>query len=382
MLRVFRVVLFLLQVIAAVRAFGRMARTASGSRIERSSHPALRHEPVAVLLPVLNEEHRLEPCLRGLAGQGPEVTSILVVDGGSTDSTPDLVREWAAQDARITLVDASPVQDGANGKAHNLETGFRRLPDDAAWVLTIDADVRPEPGLTRSLIAHARETGVNAFSVATRQDLSGAGEGLVHPSMLTTLVYRFGIPGSATTDLNEVQANGQCFLVGRDILDAAGGFSRVQDVVSEDVTLARIIAMNGHAVGFYESDDLVSVEMYAGWRDAWDNWTRSLPMRDTFTGVSSAVRLLEVTLVLAFPVIIAPGAALRGHRGPLTMLNIGLLLGRLGVLAGTARAYRSRPWTYWLSPFADPLVVARIWMMWARREHTWRGRRLVAGDHA
>jgi dolichol-phosphate mannosyltransferase len=382
MLRVFRVALFLLQAIAAVRAFGRMARTAGGSRIERSSDPAPRHEPVAVLLPVLNEEHRLEPCLRGLVCQGPEVTSILVVDGGSTDGTPDLVRDGAARDARITLVDASPVPDDINGKAHNLETGFRRLPDDAAWVLTIDADVRPKPGLVRSLIAHARETGVNAFSVATRQDLSGAGEGLVHPSMLTTLVYRFGIPGNATTDPNEIQANGQCFLVRRVILDAAGGFSRVQDVVSEDVTLARIIAMNGNAVGFYESDDLVSVEMYAGWRDAWDNWTRSLPMRDCFTRVSSAVRLLEATLVQALPIVIAPLSPLQGSRGPLVLLNTGLFVARFGVLAGTARAYRSRPWTYWLSPLADPFVVARIWMMWARREHTWRGRRLVAGDHA
>lgn len=381
-MRVFRVALFVLQAVFALRAFGHMIRTANGSRIERATTPLPRAGSIVVLLPVLDEEHRLEPCLQGLAGQGPEVASILVVDGGSSDGTRDLVQRWQVRDPRIALVDASPVPDAVNGKAHNLEVGFSHLADDAEWVMTIDADVRPEPGFAQSLLAHARKTGVKALSVATHQQLSGAGEGFIHPSMLTTLVYRFGIPGHATADPDRVQANGQCFLVRRTILEEVGGFSRVQRDVSEDVTLARIIAMHGHPVGFYESDDLVSVEMYAGWRDAWDNWTRSLPMRDRFTTASSALGLLQATLVQALPIMVVISAFLRGSRGPLTMLNSALLIARLGVLAGTARAYRSRPWTYWLSPLADPLVIARIWMMWARREHTWRGRRLVAGEHA
>ncbi len=34
---------------------------------------------------------------------------------------------------------------------------------------------------------------------------------------------------------------------------------------------------------------------------------------------------------------------------------------RLGVLFGTARAYRRLPWTYWLSPLSDLPVALRIW---------------------
>lgn len=381
-MKLFRTLLVLLQLLFAGRAFLRMITTANGSRISRPSVPAPQDERVGILLPVLNEEGRLDPCLEGLVAQGEAVTRILVVDGGSTDRTRDIVHRWAERDARITLVDASPVPAGVNGKAHNLQKGYEAIGDGPDWIVTIDADVRPQPGLVDALLAHAKATGVNALSVATRQDLSGPAEALVHPAMLATLVYRFGIPGSATTDPHMIQANGQCSLTRADILREAGGFTGVLHDVSEDVTIARIIAMRGHAVGFYETDDLVRVEMYAGWRDAWDNWTRSLPMRDRFTKTSSAVGLIQVTLAQALPMIIGPLGILQGRRDPLALLNTGLLMARFGVLAGMSRAYTTRPWTYWLSPLTDPFVVARMWTMWARRTHTWRGRTLVAGDHA
>lgn len=282
---------------------------------------------------------------------------------------------------RIRLVDATPVPDGVNGKAHNLQTGFRTSATTSAWILTVDADVRPGSNLVRSLLAFAEGEGIGAFSVATQQWLSGAAEGVVHPSMLATLVYRFGIPGSATTSPDDIQANGQCFMARREVLESVDGFTHVMRDVSEDVTLARLIARSGEPVGFYESDSLVSVEMYTGWRDAWDNWTRSLPMRDRFTAGSSRDRLLEATFVQALPTWLAPYFAISlGRAHPATMLNVGLLIGRLGVLAGMSRAYRRRPWTYWISPLADIAVVARIWQMWGRRVHTWRGRVLVPGD--
>jgi hypothetical protein len=48
--------------------------------------------------------------------------------------------------------------------------------------------------------------------------LSDRADALLHPSLLATLVYRFGIPGKATRNLHQVQPNGQCFFSPRDIL--------------------------------------------------------------------------------------------------------------------------------------------------------------------
>ena len=380
-MRVLRWIVFSFQLVLAVRVLSRMARSAGGSRIVPVTSSGDENGTVSVIVPVLNEVSRLEPCLRSLMAQGSVVSEIIVVDGGSTDGTPALVQRLAALDSRLRCIDASPVPPGINGKAHNLRVGCEQVVAGTEWMVTIDADVRAQPSLIASLLAHAKKEGIAALSAATRQRVSGFGDGLLHPAMLTTLVYRFGIPGSATTDPHRVQANGQCMLLRRDVLDRVGGFGEVLTTVCEDVTIARTLAAAGIPVGFYEAGDLIEVEMYANWRETWANWSRSLPMRDRFSGQRVFLELSEVAVVQAAPLWLAPLARWRlGPRHPLTVLNGALAITRFGVLAGTRRAYVNPPASYWLSPVIDGPVAVRLWWMATRRRVTWRGRVFDRGD--
>jgi dolichol-phosphate mannosyltransferase len=373
----FFAVLAVAQTLAGIRVILRLARTGRGERIGASDAP-LPGDRVTVLVPVLNERGRLGPCLVGLIAQPSEVAEILVVDGGSSDGTQDLVSTFAARDDRVRLVDATPIPTGWNGKAHGLQVGLDRADSCSAWILTVDADVRLEPVLVRSLLSHAIRTEVAATSIATTQRLSGVAEGIVHPALLTTLVYRFGIPGHTTGRVATVQANGQCALYRREPLERSGGFATARASVCEDVTTARALATNGYAVGFHESDGLASVEMYASWRDAWTNWTRSLPLRDRYAGRPGWLGLMEVTLAqaLPLPLLLMLRRSVPGSRFALAINGL-LAVVRLGVLGGTARAYSWRPWTYWLSPLADLPVAVQLWRNALRRKHTWRGRILV-----
>ena len=380
MIRTVVTILAVIQTLLGARMLTRLTRSADGHRINRATSSGSHAPSVTVLVPVLNEASRLAPCLDGLMMQGPDVREILVIDGGSTDGTCDLVRRSVSHDPRIRLIDASPIPYGVNGKAWGLKVGYDHASSETQWVLTIDADVRPAPDLVPSLLAHAKAEGISALSAATLQRLSGPAEALVHPSMLTTLVYRFGIPGQATSDVTQVQANGQCFLVKRELLDATGGFAALKDSVCEDVTLARSIALAGYPVGFYETENLVSVEMYAGWRDAWQNWSRSLPMRDRHSTVAGTVGLVEILLLQALPLWLVPLLIrARGRSDPAVLVNMILLVTRLGTLVGMARAYTHRPWTYWLSPLFDLPVALRLWSMSRRQHHVWRGRPFVTG---
>lgn len=372
------VFLFVVQAVLAIRVLVRLASTAQGKRIHRVEVSEPQPGSVMILIPVLNEECRLAPCLEGALAQGPEVSEILVIDGGSSDGTCDLVRQFARRDSRVRLIEAEPAPSDLNGKAWQLQAGFDQSNPRVPWILTLDADVRPKANLVRSLLVHIRAEDVSAMSVATQQDLSGSREGLLHPAMLATLVYRFGIPGHATRKVAEVQSNGQCFLARREVLSAVGAFVGAAHSVCEDVTLARAIAAAGNRVGFYESDDLVSVEMYTGWRDAWDNWTRSLPMRDRFSNRTIDPGLVEALFVQALPVWLVLTGGRR--QTALNRLNLGLLVVRIGVLAGMARAYRHCPWTYWLSPLADLPVILRIFGMSRLSRHTWRGRIFTPGE--
>jgi dolichol-phosphate mannosyltransferase len=368
-------VIAVLQAILGIRVVTRMMRTGRGTRIARSCQP--RCERAAALLPALNEAARIRPCLDGLLAQSDETAEIVVIDGGSSDGTQSIVREFAERDARVRLIEITP-PEGENGKAHGLEAGARA--STAEWIVTIDADVQPHPALIRSLLAHAGQEAVNVMSVATRQRLSGTGEGLIHPAMLTTLIYRFGIPGASTDRPGDVQANGQCFLVRRDVLEEIGGFAAVTGEIAEDVALARRAARAGHRVGFYESNGLVDVAMYANWRETWCDWSRSLPLRDANDEWRSIVGLTETILVQAAPLWLAPIA--RGHGGAgsfASRVNLALLATSLGVLIGARRAYLARPFSYWISPLFDAPVAAQIVANAIRRRHVWRGRAIYQG---
>lgn len=331
-------------------------------------------ERVAIILPVLNEAERIGRCLDGLISQTEEVKEILVVDGGSTDRTRDIVATYKAKDGRIRWLDASPVDRRWTGKAWNLHFGLQQSSPACAWILCVDADVHAEPLLTRSLLAHSERSDIRTFSIATTQRLTGAIDGLLHPAMLTTLVYRFGAPGRATVNPHKVQANGQCFLSRRAILIESGALTAARASLCEDITIVRRLAEYGEPIGFYEAEGLIEVLMYENWREIWNNWPRSLPMRDQYFGWPEALGLIKIVILQALPLIVFILGWMTSAPSWLLILAGILLSVRLGILFGTARAYPDRPWTYWLSPLFDLPVVLRVWQMALRREHRWRGR--------
>jgi dolichol-phosphate mannosyltransferase len=345
------------------------------SRIEVSNRAS--PERISIILPVLNEAERIAPCLAGLVAQPEEVQEILVVDGGSVDGTQAIVERFHSRDQRVRLVDASPIDERWTGKAWGLHIGLQHSSTSSDWILCIDADVTVAPELVRSLLNHAQKTEVATFSVATSQRLSGRLAGLIHPAMLATLIYRFGSPGKASSDRHRVQANGQCFLSRRETLLRWQAFRAAQSSLCEDITIVRRLADCGETIGFYEADGLVEVSMYKDWRETWDNWPRSLPMRDQYFGWREALGLLGILLIQALPLPLFISAII--FAWPLWFLLLsGLLVSiRIGVLVGMARAYPQRPWNYWLSPLADLPVVMRIIQFALRRRHQWRGRTYV-----
>jgi dolichol-phosphate mannosyltransferase len=358
-----------------------VARMARGVRASHAVPAAPAPGAVTAIVPVLDEALRVEPCLRGLLAADATVAEILVVDGGSRDGTIERVREIAANDPRVRIIDAAPVPAGWNGKAWGLAVGLRAAA--TVWVATIDADVRPTGGLFSALVAQAERRHVEALSVATRQELADRWQAIVHPAMLATLIYRFGLPGREARHVADVQANGQCFLARRTLLLDQAAFDGARTSRCEDVTVARALVASGIPVGFYEAGDLVSVRMHENWRETWTNWPRSLTLRDAYARFGGWFGLTEVAVVQALPLPLTLAlACAHATASPAFAVAAILTCVRFGVLAGSARAYVRRPWTYWLAPLADVPVTIALALANLRRTHTWRGRVLVTAEHA
>jgi dolichol-phosphate mannosyltransferase len=344
---------------------------------------------VSVVVATLNEAGRIAPCLAGLAAQGPVAAEFLVVDSRSTDGTRAMVEAAAARDARFRLLTDAPLPDGWVGKPWALDHGRRAATGD--WVLGVDADTAPRPGLVAAAVAAAEAHGLDVVSFAPRFAGQSAGERWLQPAMLATLVYRLGAPTVRPRGPGDVLANGQCFLVRREVLDRHGGYAPARASWADDVALARHLMRRGARVGFLDGRHLYDVQGYAGLRETWREWGRSFDLADASRPARQALDVATVVLAQGLPVpaLVALGglaAARPGAWGPLAValaaLNVALVGVRLGVLVATRGSYARRGAPYWLSVTADAAAAARLVLSTVRRPRSWRGRRFSLAPRA
>lgn len=342
---------------------------------------------VSVVIPTLNEAHRLQPCLDGLTRQGYELREAIVVDSHSQDGTVDLVKAMAQRDPRFRVVYDDPLPADWVGRPWALHTGFLHSSPHSDWILGIDADTQPQPGLIPALLHAAQNHGYDLITLAPQFILKQPGEWWLQPALLMTLIYRFGAAGSNADSPDRTMANGQCCLIRRSLLESLGGYTSARQSFCDDVTLVREAARRGAKVGFLDGSKLLKVRMYEGMGETWREWGRSLDLKDASTPAQTWSDVAFLLAVQALPWLVIPvGLGLLASVPSATSLTFLILLGlnlflillRLGTQIGICSAYdrpsRQLPLAFWLSPLADPLAALRIFLSAARKPKRWRGR--------
>ena len=251
------------------------------------------------------------------------------------------------------------------------------------WILVVDADIAPRPGMVAGAVTAARALRLDAVSFAPRIVAPGAGARWLQPALLTTLVYRFGPTGAAGADPQRVMANGQCLLMRRAVLERAGGYRVAAGSYCDDVRIARHLATHGARVGFLDGLRLLDVVMYPTGRETWRAWPRSLNLRDAtdlrWRWLDALFLLLAQALPL--PMVLLVPLALVGRStvvptwlvAMLLAVNGALLLVRLLLAVATAHSFARRGAPYWLAPLADPAAVLRVIATTMQPPREWRG---------
>ncbi|MCU0265158.1 MAG: glycosyltransferase [Actinomycetia bacterium] len=318
-------------------------------------------EPVSVLLPLRDEAHRVEPCLRAvLAQEHVPRLEVLVLDDGSTDGTADVVRGVVGSDPRVRLLVGGP--DGPPAGWLGKPWACHRLAEAASGgaLVYVDADVVLAPQAVAASVALLRAARLALLSPYPRQEVGTLAERLVQPllqwSWLTTLPLG---PAERSPRPSLAAANGQLLVVDAAAYRRAGGHAAVRGEVLDDVALLRAVKRAGARGVVADGTALASCRMYEGWADLSAGYTKSL-----WSAFGSPPRAAAVIGALVLLYVVPPVAALTGSP-----------VGAAGYAAGVvgralvARRVRGRVWP---DSLAHPASVVLLGYLTAQ---SWRGRR-------
>jgi succinoglycan biosynthesis protein ExoA len=132
----------------------------------RAPDPEIAPVACSVLMPVLNEERHIEASVAAMRSQRfPGELEFLVVDGGSTDRTPQILAKLAREDPRIRVL-ANPRRITSSGL--NVALGQAR----GRWVARMDAHTEyPDDYLWRGVerLSQGGTRWVSGLAIATGQ---------------------------------------------------------------------------------------------------------------------------------------------------------------------------------------------------------------------
>jgi glycosyltransferase involved in cell wall biosynthesis len=312
--------------------------------------PSTVDRTVSVLLPLRDEAHRVEPCLRGLLAQ-EGVHEIIALDDGSTDGTASLVRTFAGE--RIRVVTGEPLPPGWLGKPHACHQ-LAALATGEVLVF-VDADVVLAPDAVAAAIDLLR--GFDLVSPYPRLVAETWSERLIQPllpwSWLTFLPLR-AMERSRRPSL--AAAGGQFLVLDRAAYRRAGGHEAVRDKVLEDIELARAVKRSGGRIALADGSRLARCRMYASWPELRDGYTKSLR-------ASSGPAFFLIWYLL-------PLAALPWYPVP---AGLAVLLGIAGRMIA-ARATGGRVLPDALFHPVSVLLFGYLVVRSRRRKVTWKGR--------
>jgi chlorobactene glucosyltransferase len=312
---------------------------------------------ISVCVPARNEERNIRRCVESILGQDYPSFECVVLDDGSTDATPAILKqlEQASEErgSILHILRGSPLPDGWAGKPHALYQATQAARGE--WLCFIDADTAIDPATLSSVFRKALETRADLFTIMTFQILGSFWEKTVMPLVMTALSVGFSPKKVNDPGTRDAIANGQFIFIRRAVYDAIGGHQAIKDKIVEDKAISELVKWNGYRLIIADGTRLARTRMYTSLPEMWEGWTKNV-----YLGLSDQPAMLLLGVFGATLLVIA---ALGMPAWPL--LGISWLLNGGGWMAPLVIAEALVLWTVLLGVRGDAAKRMGISPIWA-----------------
>lgn len=227
---------------------------------------------ISVVVPAHNEERVITACVTSLLASDYPALEVVVVLDRCSDRTLELLRPFAARDARLRIIENAACPPDWAGKCNAARVGAEVAKGQ--YLLFTDADVQFDPALVRAAFGLLRRDRRGLLSLLPRVVAVTWYERVVQPIAAMTLMQMYPIDKVNREYRRRPFANGQFLLFERGVYEGIGGHSATKHDLLEDIAFARLVDASGARVGLAMAADMLEVHMYSSFAALHEGWKR------------------------------------------------------------------------------------------------------------
>src|SRR3989454_3060639 len=291
---------------------------------ETAGNPTLPR--LSVVVPARDEASAIGRAVESLLAQDYADLELIVVDDRSSDTTGEVVRELAAQDAGVEALRVDALPAGWLGKNHALWRGADGATGE--WLLFTDADVIFAPGALRRALVYATAEGLDHLTLAPRL----LARGLALRAFVAFFGFAFIALWRAYLANDPTSKRGVGIgafnLVRRAVYEKIGTMRALSLRPDDDIRLGRRLRAFGFRQRVLNGNELLSVEWYPSLRAAIAGLEKSIYSSMDYRLVDAVGVLLYLVATMVWPFV---GVILLGgiDRVLLTIVIVCLMAGLL-----------------------------------------------------
>ena len=229
---------------------------------------------LSVCVPARNEARGVQACLQSLLNQDYPNFEVIAIDDHSTDSTGDIMRTLAQENAHLKVLKAADLPEDWLGKPFALHQAFKIAQGE--YLLFTDADPVFKPTAINTAVHVMRERELDVLTLMPQAEFGSFWERAVQPVI-------FGFIASLTRFRNvndsghkSAMGFGAFLMFRRAAYEKIGGHEAGKADVLEDVFIAKRAKRAGLKLLVADGKQIFSIRMYFGLKEIWFGWQKNM----------------------------------------------------------------------------------------------------------
>ena len=259
-------------------------------KLEKSSIKNINYESlVSIIIPTRNEADSIKSCIESILNLDYHNTEIIVVDGGSTDKTKEILQKYKKY---IKIINEPKLPSKWIGKNWACHVGYQHSIGDL--LLFTDADTIHSTWSLSSTVNYLKKSKSDLLSLYPKILNFTFWEKFLMPPISSFIV--FYTQGKKTNDDNKKKwmANGQYILIKKETYEKVGGHKKIKERIYEEYRLAELIKKSGYKIRLLHAPDALKTRMYSNFKDIWEGF-----QKNSFAGMNySLIRLISFSILL------------------------------------------------------------------------------------